>query len=501
MPLFGGLDFGIAQGLAYRHDFQADIRNRLSQEQVDRQSRIDAENRAKLFGEELETTAVSNPWDNKLLQDLYQKKFTEIGQFVSENPDFRQDPGLFIQYDNMTRGLLDNEIVQRAMRYESQNKLLSKYVSETEGAKDDPHIQEMLKQSGNYSSLGSSDGITGNGREFTFTAPSEQIDVVRELQAIGNRFKEQKFQFNSALGGIEGTADKNAIAASARGAMNDPRLKQSILDRFASDSKAGVTNAATPLDYVKEVITSGTPTSFKPIRTSGASKTGWYNALLGSGQSPWKHDIQNKSRATGIPQQALQKALGDIGAIYMFNNPGSDGKQDMRFFGKRKVEYTGNMETFLDPLSARVDANGKAIPDTERNQKYFEVITEIPWEDAVGADIGLYWDFNNEEGSGDIEDRWKGFAERTKNEKGDWVARILAYVPVDPTRESTRIAFDNAVGPAKLVQPAIPDSQKASFLAQNFSADQMDEIMDSNNILPTDVDAIDKLFNIVTGGQ
>lgn len=499
-----GFDFGLPAGLAYRHNFQQDIQNRARLHQMKRQKRIDQENDARLWAKELDTISVQNPYDAAGLEGFLDGHFKKMGKWIQEHPNFRTQPEEYVYWTkNFVKPIKDNEWVKRDLAFQQQKKMASAYAA-SKGA-DDVHSIEMNEQIGNYSKYGNYKGELDARQfgvnEFMFVAPSEKVNVVKELQQVGNRMKELQYNFDSKLGGYVGKVDNKTLEASAMSAYTDPRLKSAIDEQYEFYKANNLTKSNSALEFASEVISSGSPTEFKPLSAGSKSKTSWYDNLLASGQSPWRHDIMNKSSATGIPQEALKKALGELGEVYMFSDPSTEKKGEALFLGKQDVKWTGKMQTILNPRSAHLDNKGNIIPGTEKTSKYLEVQVEVPWDEAVSMDVGKYWDWNNEVGTGDIEDNWKKYAHRTKNANGEWVANIIGYVPIDPTRESTRLAFDQSVQPSKLMQPAMADADKMQMLMNNFDPEEIENIMKTHNILPTDVDATSRLWNIVTAGR
>ena len=89
------LDIGMATGLAYKHDFQKDIRNRSMIQQLKRQKKIDNQTEAKLWAKELETIAVQNPHDAAGLEKYLDGHFKKAGKWLQEHPNFRENPSEF----------------------------------------------------------------------------------------------------------------------------------------------------------------------------------------------------------------------------------------------------------------------------------------------------------------------------------------------------------------------------------------------------------------------
>jgi len=92
MALFKGIDFGLRQGLGVRIDTSKDIDNLHKNELLDRQNRIDAETKTKLFSDDLKFGKAANAWDHTVLKKLTGETITELGNYMTANPNWDRDP-------------------------------------------------------------------------------------------------------------------------------------------------------------------------------------------------------------------------------------------------------------------------------------------------------------------------------------------------------------------------------------------------------------------------
>ncbi len=381
MALFGDVDFGTATGLAYRHDWNAERRNLIAQEQLDRQSKLDASNRAKLFADELETTAVSNPWDNTQLQNFYQKRFKDIGKFVSENPDFRQDPSLFIQYNNMTRNLLDNEFVQKGMRIKSHRDNMNKWASNSKnlfpGAED--HLNQKRTEYANYVATGSIDGITGNKQEFIWSAPQDEVNLSEIFQNTGSAFGDFDF-IQKGDGTVVSNPNQVSLLKAATSTYRDN--KAAIEDRWRELGGAD-SGYATPLEFtaaqIRPFIEDQYQRGFAPQtagRGAGGGQIGFNN--------PWRDFYDT-------PQGMLPADLSKN--LTVTNGAGEIKPNNETFILFNSVnESTGQSESRNIKLNlpnkfykgaatnhyVNLDAQGNP---TAKGTKYLQYVLRVPKED------------------------------------------------------------------------------------------------------------------------
>lgn len=185
----GKFNLALPIGLAYRHNFQNDIRNKTTLHQLKRQSKIDAQVEAKLFAGEMDTISVRNPWDAAGLNKHVDTQMGKIADFLSEHgDDYKTDGRLLVEFKNLTRPLRDNEYSRRDLSFQENKKQLMSYISK-HGDKD-PHAMKMVQQMENYRQVGRIDGKSGEelgAQEFLFSAPFEGFDPD---EMINEAFKE-----------------------------------------------------------------------------------------------------------------------------------------------------------------------------------------------------------------------------------------------------------------------------------------------------------------------
>ena len=179
--LFGGidLDFGTPLGLSLRVDTQRDIDNIRRDEMLERQRNIDAQTKAKLFADDIQFGNAANPWDHKLLKGFSESKVKEIGSFVTQNPDWNTNPQKLLQLKKLKNDLIDNDIVLRSERIKAHNDSMNKWLQDPKNKEliSLPEVLKKRQEYDNYIKTGSIDGITGNGREFTWQQPEMGVDI------------------------------------------------------------------------------------------------------------------------------------------------------------------------------------------------------------------------------------------------------------------------------------------------------------------------------------
>lgn len=178
------LQYGTAAGLAKEFDWKFATQNLQDQEQLDRQARIDAENKAIMLGEKFKFGHANNEWDSQQLTAFTEAKLSEIGKFTAENPDFVYDVGKWATFSKLTSDLENNDILSRSMRYDRNRETFQKFIAENPDATEDPAIQLQLQEMENYNKTGSVDGVLGSNKEYVFRSPDLDWDPTAQIGAV-----------------------------------------------------------------------------------------------------------------------------------------------------------------------------------------------------------------------------------------------------------------------------------------------------------------------------
>jgi len=172
MPL---LDFGLSQGLAYRHDWGRAMELELRQEELDRRARNDAENKARLLGEKFKFGAAENDYDKQGLRQHTDNVLNQMGDFIMKNPTFQSNPYAYAMFSRMADSLINNEYVERDMRLQKEKATLEEFIKQHPGNKY--LVQDQLDEIENYNKAGSTDLVRGNKKEYMFRNPLKAYDL------------------------------------------------------------------------------------------------------------------------------------------------------------------------------------------------------------------------------------------------------------------------------------------------------------------------------------
>jgi len=149
MPFF---EFGATQGLAVSPNFEGRIRDKFRGAEMQRRAKLDAENKARVLGDMLKLGKATNRWDHARLKEFSETQLTGIAKYASDNPDYQTDVGKWAEFTKRTNELVDNPIVWRSQRFDSEASLMDKYETDPKNRDylEDPEFIQSKQQRENY---------------------------------------------------------------------------------------------------------------------------------------------------------------------------------------------------------------------------------------------------------------------------------------------------------------------------------------------------------------
>lgn len=429
------LSFGATAGLAYRHNWEAEMQRQAFNEQADRQAKLDAENKAMMLGDKLQFAHASNTWDNKLLKEFSENRIKEIGKFATENPNFMNDAGLWAQFNQMSDELTNNDIVSRSLRVQQNYDSLVGYLQQNPGAENDPAVQQQLTEYDNYIKFGSVDGVTQNGKEFMFRNPDEQFDpLARTAEAFSQLAAVEDYDTSGVgVGATKTEVPKEAQYSTAVGLWNGPDgwRYQNAWKSMSDTDKSYYQND--PIQWIMGMGKAYTASSvnagtvFAP-RSGGGSGSG--SGSGGGMYSPYYNDFGRLQAGGGSIYSPNVGALLPIQDGSMFvDNPlqvkviDKDGKESWRTltsYNNTKVDAQPTGNVGVNPAGQAIAEVRVRVPVTE----------ELAWGDDPllnSTEWGWYSDAT------DVEDNpaYSGVAKVETDENGDKTgyAWVKTWVP------------------------------------------------------------------------
>lgn len=414
------LEFGMRKGLAVRlPDESQQIAYRGMRAN---QAKIQAENKAKMFADDMDFMNVMNSHDNPLVKEYATKQIMQMGSFLRNNPDWETNPLARAEYNKMRHELKDNPDLNRGMQSDANYQTWQKYIADPKNAdmRDDPEIQKVSQQWNNYLKFGNQYatnqeevGKLGGKKEFTFMAPEDLVDTTAKLIELAKAtqfddFKNFGYQNSGLRSSI--TSSRKDLAVQHGIASTWGKYLKKDYDKYVSQLQGNEkTNAKTLNQFVKERMDPYFPSEkiekayeapvIKPPSGGSGADARMTNSLWLS-----MHD-----KALNTPGQRID--FGAEAVQYTFANKlgehNLDGVKDpfgnVLNLGLRGAQSTGLVQPQRGPdgtVYSEYDALVR-LPLTEFKQlgnKFDDVIDDFWWDQitAGASDASVDWEIEPE---------------------------------------------------------------------------------------------------------
>lgn len=285
------LNFGLYQGLSAKipYDNMMDRETKLAE--VRRQTRVDAENKAKLLGDDMKFATMTSDFQREKLNGFYSEHLKKIGDFVIKNPDLQMNPAKMMQFNQMKHQMLDNPIVAADMRFKTESDALTKFISENPDTwKDDPEVKSLIEKRDLYNKYGTTTPGKGDN-EFIFINPDSKVNLTEEMKKHFSAIDYDGFeetQGNQKNGYKKWVSEDQLYRGAQSFIESNPKFKRMVQNMFKNlspeDQKRYVTSSGQP-DIALWVKEQGrlfkksddivSPVDFKPgADGSGTGKAG-----------------------------------------------------------------------------------------------------------------------------------------------------------------------------------------------------------------------------------
>jgi len=414
--------YGLLKGLNIKNDWDQDILTSQRNEALTRSAQEHAETKAQLLGEKFKFAKAENEWDKAALKEFQQAKLSEIGKYVTENPDFQTNFMKWNEFSALTGELLENDIAERALRVDGQKTKLIEYMNENELDMDDPDILSQFTALDNYNKTGSIDGIGENKKEFVFQKPVP-FDMTSDINTLAKRIKVDSQIYDTGVyHGLENVIDedqKAAVVGEYYAAKQDKIEKE-----FAKLPEYLQTYYTTPFQWVSKSLDAGIETGAQSVAknytySGGSSGSGGYD----SDTSNYLYNgfIQRVKTNTNPPVLSQNIALGmvtkgyTVGSYILNKDVGTTNSTVYVGDNLTPITLTGH-----DITLNTTSSTGKIIKDASGNPAFIEttLYTDKP---LTSAEITQF----------------KNAGVTYKFENGQ--ASMTAYIPYDPNPTNTKI--------------------------------------------------------------
>lgn len=217
---------GLAQGLAVKVPYDDMVQDMYRNQAYRQNQQQQAEQRAKMFADDTQFTNAMNAYDHDIVSNYARAKITDLGKWTSQNPNWRYDPNLRAQYQNMVNDIKDNYYLRTGLQVDAAIKDFQAFQKDPKNADvlDLPEMVQYRRQLENYLKSGSIDGNTANRLLFDFKPPFEGYnttpDIIKYAQAAKKSGVNMKYLPDGGRSMVQFVSDADK-QASVNAYLND----------------------------------------------------------------------------------------------------------------------------------------------------------------------------------------------------------------------------------------------------------------------------------------
>lgn len=329
MPL--GNDYGVAASFAFKTGAQEAANNEINDlkyaQELRRQNEAIAMAKQKLLNDDLEFQNGSNEFDANIIKGENQKLISEVGKYVSENPDVFTNPTKAAQLKYMKQQFKSSPAVLRSVAYKDSVGQYQKYLQEALKNPNKFNLDQLdafKRKMDNYNQFGNADGIEAakqqGAKPLVFTPPEEIPDMEEMHRKAGDSMDPDEFSTlrNGRSGAYAGKVGEAKLKAKAEELYSQKQSTYDYIYKNEPDKIRAIMNAIDP--YTKKVYDVGE----RNVLADQMALEKFKNSLktVQPGQSAY--DISYLNTARGVyPVENLAQTFGSKPANF-YRTP--DGK-------------------------------------------------------------------------------------------------------------------------------------------------------------------------------
>ncbi len=243
------LEFGTSSGLAYRHNFNADMARLLQEEAMINNQKAAAEAKAMKIGEQMKFSSGFTPYHQQNIDRVAAEEIAAIGKLSAENQgNLFANPMVYAQFQKHANRIGNNEYTVHSDATKKEYDKMTTLLAEKPNLMKNKKVQQQLqywdefKQNGSYELKDSAGNPTGHKMtDFVFQNPLNDIDLNKVAQeAMSNM---PATEINSVRDGrgnvlVSTNVSPEATLKNAYGILSNEDYKSVAEEEFAAQDKA-----------------------------------------------------------------------------------------------------------------------------------------------------------------------------------------------------------------------------------------------------------------------
>lgn len=477
------MEYGLARGLAVNLGYDQQVNDLRYQQNALRQQEAMNEAKRKLFESDMEFQQGGNAFDQPLVKAENQRIVQQIGDYISQNPDWETNFEKRGQVKQLKNSLKDNPTVLRALATNDNRQALLKYAQEAKqkGIQfDEDALNVELQRYSNYEKFGNPEGPEALKQEgmkaYLFNRPQDFENLPSKWLGIGKGVADFDL-VDTGQGGYYSKPKEDQMVALVNAAkQQNPRQIQVEAQKLGLDTPQKVDK------WIRDGISAGVQKHFKV-----GDALGWWNASMNNQELQMrKQEAKAKAQASKSPDYTNWEYFTDQTSNGKDAKANPAGVLDDKLFnevwgGTQDVKAVGSDGSVVDLSDQEFRHKGKYI--NKGGMTFIPGYVDMPLDVAESKGIykqgKLTWD--------GIKSQFKNSAKEVvitnKDGSTQTAIRVEYDLPINRRDNVARQKFNIATNVSKQVAPSSGE-QRVGRKVRNNKTRQEGILYDDGTIEP-----------------
>ncbi|MFA7287678.1 MAG: hypothetical protein WC055_02260 [Melioribacteraceae bacterium] len=439
------MEWGTLAGLTVKNNLDQQIQDAKYFDQQRRQNEVMNMQKAKMFSDDLEFQNGSNPYDDAIIKQENQRLVSDIGKYVTDNPDWTTNVYKASEVKRMKQSMKSTPAVLRSMAYKDAMAKFNADLSEVakNPNKYDAEAYDAIQQQvENYHKYGNQYGEEAakkeGARPLVYQKPQDLINVPDTLLKAGKNINNFNVKKGKDLGEY----------------MTEPKPEEvkAIKDSIYQEHNRSIALQAKQLglttpQQIDKWLTDGIIAGFEPKYSPGDP-----NAL-------WERGMRERELRAKEAKSSPMPSYTPFDDLFDKRKPAGNVPAELAYktWGETpKIKVVGNSGQAVDLTGLKMNYDNRYVTDS-KGRRYLSGYVNVPLD--VAKQNGI-WTGDDEDGG--ISASFLGKAVRRQKEskdgKGATFVKLDYMMPIDYNDGTARQLYNSHAQPAKLVEPLQYDS-------------------------------------------
>jgi len=231
---------GLANGLAYRHDYKSAVSAYQREDALNRQAETQKMAQTRMMMDEIgEAPAVMGTYDKENIAEGYQDMITQVGSYATQNPGYASSIEGMMGIKSITSAWQNDPKVLGAVSSTENFKQMQTFLAKNPEYNNHPQIAKQKEAWKMYDKHGSIDGVSESG--FVFMNPAKLVDVEKMIAETSKGMQNNDVQMDQN-GAFEAVSQGSYVRKANAMLSDSGQIAMDLKAQFSDLEEKGQTN-------------------------------------------------------------------------------------------------------------------------------------------------------------------------------------------------------------------------------------------------------------------